>query len=804
MAKKELEFSVKFDTQEFDKSINDMQKKLSELYSPSDQMKAQSNTSQRLQQMGMGGIMSGPTQDAMKKATQQSRKELDTLIRDQAKVQRDLGLTLAQHAQGIEKLVKQQQEMVKGSKEELSIQQEIARTKSNSAKLTSEYKQKDTVLNQLLDEKQRTLSEQQKDTPMGRISEIAKKIGPSGMVTGIAGLLGAGVGAAAAGSDIYKYLGQAPIAASAAAGRATQGTFGHEIQSAYGGRTAYELAFAPEKARAASMAGEATKRVEQTQYLDLGLKMAGGGLLGAATGGLAGAKLGGMAGSFFGPMGSAAGAGIGGALGAGVGALGAGLTDKSVLLSGVSSSADKQRQAELAQTFADNFQKALEGEKLQNPLKKAAADEYYQNYGKNLESQRALGLNFGSFHGAGGFTERSINAGFTPEMGMGASSAILGAGGSTAMARQSTFGLQAQRGFNLTNANQVLGMLSGSVGGGGAQGAAVSKQATIDILAEGIKKGFGTDDFAEENRRFVQATAEAVVASGATSQGAISDVAAKFAGYNAEPTTKGIQAAQSAYQVANQGMSQTSGPGGAMRAAGFMRDAELSKLAPMDRASLMNIPADQMNEDHPVVQDIARRLGMDPKKLVSKVGEVNRGSLHRLGEGDALTQRVRSLRKSSQEKGRVQGFQDTQQMEAEKQHLATIFNVEHPGMTAKELNSIVEGTTSLNPDEQSKAQERMRASEDITKKIESKETGKTEDTTVGAIAEGARIGIQTFRELKDQIVTTAEQVGKFNNNLKEIVKTAMSLPEAQRAGLFQTLFPSKTGGTQVQSGKPSQ
>jgi hypothetical protein len=249
--------------------------------------------------------------------------------------------------------------------------------------------------------------------------------------------------------------------------------------------------------------------------------------------------------------------------------------------------------------------------------------------------------------------------------------------------------------------------------------------------------------------------------------------------------------------MANQQMSQTSGPGGAMRAAAFMRDADLGKLSPMDRTALMNIPTDQMDADHPIVQDIARRNGLDPKSLATKTVTANQSSLHRIGEADTITSKLQGLRKKLEQQGPVQGFQTMKEISAEEQHLQTISSVENPAYADRRLGASFAAGTSQIPGQR----DQYGAAEEVSKKLSEKETGKEEDKTVAAVAESQRMVIENFREFKGDLVQTAEAVSAFNNKLKETVKIAMSLPEAQRMNIFQSLFPGQKPANQTQAGK---
>lgn len=64
--------------------------------------------------------------------------------------------------------------------------------------------------------------------------------------------------------------------------------------------------------------------------------------------------------------------------------------------------------------------------------------------------------------------------------------------------------------------------------------------------------------------------------------------------------------------------------------------------------------------------------------------------------------------------------------------------------------------------------------------------------------------LDTFREFKDQIIPTADAIGKFNDRLKETVEIVMKLPESERAGLLQKLYSGLIGGGKDKSSTQSQ
>jgi hypothetical protein len=118
--------------------------------------------------------------------------------------------------------------------------------------------------------------------------------------------------------------------------------------------------------------------------------------------------------------------------------------------------------------------------------------------------------------------QRGTEAGFTRDMTRDMMISILGAGGSTRAARElAPRALMYQRDYDITNANQLLGRISGTIGG-----AVQSEQSLIRILAEGQKQGLDKSEFREENRKFTQSVADAVYRVGARDEFGAGGVAA--------------------------------------------------------------------------------------------------------------------------------------------------------------------------------------------------------------------------------------------------------------------------------------
>jgi hypothetical protein len=706
----------------------------------------------------------------------------------------------------IDEIARKQESSLKGSREELALAQRLNREKERfqqAEKIAMIQKENYRKSEEAASRAQGSSRPTGGGTAGGSFPSMFGLSGPAA-VGSLVSSVGASVGQAGltAGS-LYRYFAQAPIQTVANTGSAMQATLGRELEAAYSGRSGIELAYAPEKSRALQMAEEARKRKEATQFTDIGSSMFKRGLIGAGAGIVGGAYMGATAGVSGGilapitvPLGAAAGA-IGGGVVGGLAGAGSVLGDESkrnVLLSPFSKTADKARQAELAKDFADNFSTALEGLKNENPLKRLAAEDYQQNYMKNLDFQRSTGLNYGTFHGHGGFRESTINAGFTPELGTGMSSGILGAGGSTAASRDlSTFGLQLQRGFNLTNASSVIGQLSGSMGQSG-----TTKEATVRLLQEGVSLGFDNSKYAEESRKFIEAGAAVVAKSGTNSLEGVSSIMETFGKFfGADKSTQGIQAGVQAYQKYQELSTTSEGPRGVMRAGGILGSKIFGNLSAEDRMAVSSIPLAELTPDDERVKALARKTNKTPEEIVAERKKIDASSTYRTDSAQGAIDRYKTVKASALPKGMSGPTANPKAIEEAKQDAWLASQHEFLEFNKKQREEFIEGTSGgiMTPNG-------TMSKEDVLAQAGKKVTGKIEDRSVANDAESSRIIVENFQKMSDQIVPTTKAMADFNKQLQATVDIIMKMPEAERAGplskLYRGLFPSD----QPQSGRP--
>lgn len=642
MANKEVKFSAKLDMAGLEAQLQDVKRKMQELNNPTFQM--QQNTAQKMQNSGMPGTMSQQSQTAYKQAMAQNRKDMDQAIQEQARGQERLNKIIDQRINSLKRLQDAQSKMTAGSQEELKIRERIARVEENNARMKETYRRRDADLNQALDA--RNSSRLGFGTPFsnggsfgaggfggappqmpgaafgtpfgssGRNFMQESGLGLSGILTGLA-MIGT------MANQVYKDMGAMPISTASNNGSATQGVYGRDVQNVFSGRSSFEQMFGGERAKAAQQALENKQISQKGEYGDILGKVA------LKTG------LGFAAGTALPVIGNVAGT---------IGGFGKGVYDvwnddraRSKILSPFSQTHEDQYSSILAKQMAQDYNTSLEGQKQQNPFKTYAVQDYEQNYSRNLNAQRMMGSSNGQFYGQGGFLRQNINQGFTPELAINMASQINAAGGSTRQTNDSVFGNQLSRGLNLTNAGSILGSISGGVGS-----AESTKQATVKILAEGMKLGLDDSKFAEESRRFTQTAADLISRSGANNESDFARISGNLGNYMGENTNKGVEAAKSAYEQYQQISSSTTGPRGVMRAAGFLRDNKLSQLSQIQQQALMQVPEEQLNENNTLVSGAAESLGISAKDLVSRIRGVNQGAQSRFGDADKIRNRVQS------------------------------------------------------------------------------------------------------------------------------------------------------------------
>lgn len=380
-----------------------------------------------------------------------------------------------------------------------------------------------------------------------------------------------------------------------ARGSAISGTAGTELSNIYGGRAPFEAAWTPEKEKAS---GLAKQKSNFNRILDK------------------------IVGSF--------------------GLLGMLSSDRTraAMLN------PKEHETLLAAQQAKDRQQMIESLKNATPGKKLALEEFEKNYRRDLDVQRTLGLSHQQFYGAGGFKARGAAAGFLPEQMMEMGQGIVGAGGSARMGKQADFGLKMER-AGLTNASQILGILSGNI-----QNPESTKRATIGIISEAFKIGLDNTNFAEENRRFAQAASSVIGRSGATNAVDQDRLAQTLGMFLGERSNRGVEAATTAYEKFQERSSALGGRRGAMRFAAARKNRVLGKFNSADLSELLGARPEQLRTDSAFLQSYALEAGVAPEDIIEELQKVNRGSRFQIpGRRNTASQLQSRLSQFMKDKG---------------------------------------------------------------------------------------------------------------------------------------------------------
>lgn len=599
MSDKKISIGLQIDSKEFDASVNAMRQKLSQIYAPLDVANRQNQTGSRLENMGVQNNMSKTTMEAFQKATQQAKRDLDQLISTQVKDQEKLARFIGERETKVKNLRDMQLQTVGDKDKELKLTREIAGIEENIARQRQTYRQKDTNLNQLLNAKQNMKDSEIKEV-MSRWAN--SNIGGSGggdvPPTGVpktggglpGGITTAGIlGAATAATKVAEYMIGNNLRIQQAKGSAISSTLGSDISSMYSGN-APEMSFFGKERESAS--GEAQTKRDKQEFIDFG-RAAISGIAIVAGGALTATGVGAAIGI---PM-----------MGAGIASIG--MSDKMrAIYSGDESGYNQLASAKQAEDRKSAFDAYL----AQDPKRTESFKYFQQNKDRDLQTQRQLGLSDTGLRGGSGFLAGGANLGFSDTQMMGMSSSILGAGGSTKMARSNSgFGLELERGG--FNGAGMLGSLSNSMS------AAASKDAAIEIISKGTTIGLNNTEFAAENKKFTEAASAIVSRSGTESRDDASRLASLFGDFVGQKSMRGVEAGQTAFEQFQERSGQTGGREGVLRFKALQGDKDLSKLTGMHQSQLLGMESQYITEDSPAIAAFAKEAGISTKELVSRM-----------------------------------------------------------------------------------------------------------------------------------------------------------------------------------------
>jgi hypothetical protein len=603
--RKEIRFSSVIDTKEFDRAVEQMQRKLQSVYQASDRSRAQLEIKQAVHRAGLGPAPTAADKIKADQDDMRTRKALDAFIKEQVKLHEDLGKKLAKQLEIREKILKL-------AKDTSKIDEKIAQTHKKMADSQS------SIMNALQGRKMpgydgeggfmgaaaRGYSDflAARAGGTGLLRSVGKGI--SGFGSGVAGILGGpakigialGSGVVLAGEVLEKFnLAERSVLA---AQGSSSGTLGSTASNILQGRGLEDMFYASENSQAMKKAQE---EISRTKRNDL-IKMAGltiTALMGAL---LTASGIGALVGV---PLMSTAGIAASAAIAAGgyataksASALGSDVIDR---LSG-------EYDARIASQRIAAYEQNLEALKNLDPVKRSVFERYKQEFMPNLAVQRGAGL---SDEQLNRILSQGTEGGFTINQTREAISNILAAGGSTMSARRNALTVnQLQRNFDLTNAASVIGRLSALTSAPGQSEASVVK-----ILAEAVSIGLDDSNYAAEQRRFVDLTTEIIARSGAIDQGQ-REVAGLFSKFVSGPEMYKVNSAKTAFDMAMAAQSEAGGPRAAIEAAYMNRDPVLRKLSRGTKNLLKDLDSSLLVSSNPIVQQMAKEAGVDVNTFI--------------------------------------------------------------------------------------------------------------------------------------------------------------------------------------------
>lgn len=770
---KTLRFSAKLDTQEFDKTVDALQRKLKDIYKGSEQSRLSYQNQERMGRIGIGPGVSPADRTRMDQADARTRRETDQFIKQQIKDQEKLAKSINSQVEEMKKLQQVQRQLNRDSEEYAKNQQKIAQIEKQTAMDREMIRAKENAVGSALDQRDQLgnggfgrLRTAYQRGGFGGLARAGQRMGGSwwGGLGGLgqAGVIGSLLAAAGntVGQGISAYGGYQGLPFDISQGRgAAASVYNQDLQRMFEGRGYEDMFFAQERKRAER---EATAKTAGERKKEVGGLISGGSLsagagaaaaLGAAaliigTGGLA--LLPALA---VGAAGAAAGAGAYGVakhrdiLGVmGVGQFG------------------QAKDAEYEARRAEFFQQSLEAQKQLDPMKKLAFQDFQHNMAQNLTMERAVGFRDTDLFN---FNDQITRAGFTRGMGREAAQNILSAGGTTRGARETAgLSLQMQRNFDLTNANQVLGKLTGVAGSG-----ASAERALIGILAAGTKEGLDKSEFAEENRKFTQSVADIVYRTGASDPMAAAQIAMRESGFLAARTTRGLEAAKNASQFVSGVEKQGTGMGSVLEMGGMLGNKNLARLDPMAMAAVQGMSMEEiMALPEPMKRSLTRRAGFNSfEEFMGAVAPTK--DIKLTGQMPQLFESVQKAR-DVYNKGKMGPLSKEQQAAAEDAQSKVMESLMGTfGLAAPEAESVYRGLMERNePITQSMLMKEVdKKKAEVSQKIQ-EPTGRAADVvTASAAANEAGVN-ELQRNFIPQIGRAASNVSDFADEVKRAME----------------------------------
>jgi len=432
-------------------------------------------------------------------------------------------------------------------------------------------------------------------------------------ISSLAKILGTVGTAVATGGQLYKQIITYPERI--AQREATMADMMSESARLQSQRRGYEMSlFGPERARALERASERVRGEKATDVTDLIKTVAAGAAGGTFMGGPVGTLIGG-------------GLAFGGAM----------INDRkrSMLFD------QEAYQKEMGAVFSGTYKEQLAAEKARSYQKDLAAQFLESESDRFTTLQRGFGLSDKElFMGDQSIFRRLTGPNQRYEMGdiTQAMQGISAAGGTKGIATGPglEMALQMQRNLGLTNAPQLMGRISGATG----MGAESSREQIFRMFAEASRAKLELP----EARQFMETATGMNYRTGGNLETITGLLSAGVQGTGLQ-STRGIEAAQSAFEQFRQRTGETGGLTGQYKLAGlFSKGLNLE-----DAAYISNLPIDQINEDDPVIKDIIEKSGgkikiEDLRKEMSKSTFLTKGTEQAAETYTAAKQKFQSMK----------------------------------------------------------------------------------------------------------------------------------------------------------------
>lgn len=766
MDDKQLKFTVKVDPQ----GLQEIERKIRQINASTQMMQTATQTAQKLEGSGMGGIVSKPSREAFDRALQDQKKAMMGYIQELAKKNEDIRKQYDVQLSKLKELNAERDKLVKNSDEYLKKEQQIAAVQHNADVDHAKYMQQAGIIGKISD----NVGGGGGKTPgAGGATGFGADMG--GALAAVGKVLGTVSAIVATGTALYDNYTSLPLQRNMATGNAINSVVGQDLQGIGNGDVVNTMAWQPERMKARGMAG---RKMESQKSTDLISAMTGvggiasgvGGAMGIGNGRVWDLMMGTLLDGFAKNLESGALAPVSQITGLGKG------------MEKVAGEYLTTYNSKIVEEYGKNYQQMAEAEVKKNPLKNLASDYLSKNYMVDLQAQRMMGMDYGSYHGAGGYRESANMAGFNPEIALQTSQQIQGAGGSTRGMRSPIMAMQAARGFDMTNAGSVFGRISGSAGGSQA-----SEQIFKRLLEESVKAGLDKSEFREEQRKFADITSQILNTAGITT----ADDAAKMMGgftrfMGGEPTMKDLSATQSAYQEFQSGSAETSGRGGALQFAGMMKDPVLRKIGAGGLAGLMEIPENQLTADNPRIIAKASQAGVSPDELIERLTGVKREkSLVEVGLSPQQTAKFGDyMKENNLDVGKLSSGdldmmkQNNPEAYNQYQKMVDAGAVKSPYESGQKVSAVLRGymTSGNGPGGGATGAAGL-----VDQRLAGTSTGRVEDEVVKSTGVASQAMLENFRNFKKEITPASDALDSFTKRLILLTQAINAAPDKYKA-----------------------